>query len=55
MDGAGTDDDEEAVVLAHNDVGGIAATFHNGLEGVIGDGNLLDEESGLDQRVLALD
>lgn len=55
VDGTGTNDNEKAVVLAHNDLCGIAAALEDGLKRVLGDGNLLDEESGLDQGVLALD
>lgn len=54
VDGAGPDDDEEPVVLAHDDACRITTTFDHCLEGRFGDRDVLDQESGLDQRVLAL-
>lgn len=55
VDGAGADDYEQAIVLAHDDVGSIVAALDNGLERGVADGYVLDQERGLDERVLPLD
>lgn len=52
VDGAWADDDEKAVVLAHDNLNGILAALDDGLEGGIGDWNLREEELRWDQWIL---
>jgi hypothetical protein len=55
VDGAGPDHDEETVILLGDDLGGFLAALDDGLLGVCGDGELVGEERGRDQRVVAKD
>lgn len=52
VDGAWTDDDQKAVVLAHDNLDGILATLNDGLEGRLGDWDLGEEELRWDQWIL---
>ena len=53
MNGAGADDDEKAVILAQDDIGGVAAAIDDGLEGGLRHGNLGRKKRRGDQRILA--
>jgi hypothetical protein len=55
VDGAGSDHDEETVILLCDDLGGFLAALDDGLLGVCWDGKLVSEECGRDQRVVAKD
>lgn len=55
VEGAWTDDDEETVVFAHDDVDGLVAAADDGLEGGVGHGDLGGEEGGGDQGILSQD
>lgn len=55
VDGAWAADDEKAVGCAHDDLNGILATLHDGLEGGLGDGDLREEQLRWDQWILAKD
>lgn len=55
VDGAGADDDEEAVAAAEDNVGGFIAASENGLGGVVGQGNLGRQEGRRDKGILAED
>lgn len=52
VDGAWADDNDEAVVLAHDDLDGILASLDDGLQGGIGDWDLGEEELWWDQWIL---
>jgi hypothetical protein len=55
MDGAGTDDDEEAVVLAGDDLGGRGAALDDCLDSILGKRDFSGQEGGRDERILAED
>lgn len=52
VDGAWADDDQEAVVLAHDNLDGILATLDDGLESRLGDWDLGEEKLWWDQWIL---
>lgn len=52
MDRAGTNDDQEAVIIACNDPCRVVATFRDGLLGGSGQLDFVAKESGLDKRVI---
>jgi len=55
VDGAGTADDEQAVVGSHDDVDGIFAALDDGLQGRLGEWDLGEEQLRWDQWILAED
>jgi len=55
VNGAGTDNDEESVALAKDNVGSILTALDNGVCGLLGKRNLGGEKSGRDQRILSED
>jgi hypothetical protein len=55
VDRAWSDHDEQAIILLCDDLCGVLAALENGLLGVCGDGELVGEERGRDQRIVAED
>ena len=55
VDGARTDDDEESVTLAEDDVGSILTALDNGVGGLLGERDFGGEKLGRDQRILSED
>ncbi len=53
VDRTGTNNDQEAVVAAHDDIRGIASPLDDSLEGLIGHGDFRDEEGRRNEGVLA--
>lgn len=55
VEGAGSDHDQETVILLCDDLGGVLATLNDGLLGVGWDGDLGGKKRGGDQRVVTQD
>ena len=55
MDGAGSDHDQQTVILLCDDLGGFFAALDDCLFGMLGDGEFVCEELGRDERVVAED
>lgn len=55
VDGAGADDNEQTVVAAHDDVGGVISSLDHCVDSLLRHGNLRSEQGGGDEGILAED
>ena len=55
MDRAGTDDDEQAIVDAHDDLGSVETPLDDRLDGIVGEGDFRSKQGRGDKGILSSD